>query len=123
MSVAWDLMPYNSERGMAFTSRTAEYLWAGLPVVHQRYAELSGHIAEYEAGWLVDPEDPVAIREVVHRIVSSPEEVRLRGRNAQALARDRLDWAKTIEPLGRFVCDPEGRRNGSPERGASWACR
>ncbi len=110
MSVAWDLMPYNSERGMAFTSRTAEYLWAGLPVVHQGYAELSEHIADYEAGWLVDPDDREAIRELIRRIVSSPEEVRLRGRNAQALARDRLDWSKTIAPLDRFIRDPENHR-------------
>ena len=110
MSVAWDLMPYNCERGMAFTSRTAEYLWAGLPVVHQRYAELSELISTYEAGWLVDPDDPEAIRRVVRRILSNPEEIRLRGRNAQALARDWLDWSRTVDPLDAFVRDPDHKR-------------
>lgn len=110
MSVAWDLMPYNSERGMAFTSRTAEYLWAGLPVVHQKYAELSEHIAEYEAGWLVDAEDPEAIRRTIREILRAPEEVRRRSRNAQSLARNRLDWSKTIGPLDEFIREPERRQ-------------
>jgi glycosyltransferase involved in cell wall biosynthesis len=113
MSVAWDLMPYNCERGMAFTSRTAEYLWAGLPVVHQGYAELSELISAYEAGWLIDPEDPEAIRSLVRRILSAPEEIRARGRNAQALARDWLDWSRTIAPLDAFVRNPENRRGRS----------
>src|SRR5690606_23877220 len=60
--VAVDVMKRNPERELAFTTRTVEYLWCGLPVIYHDYAELSDYIREYEAGWTVDPEDPEALR-------------------------------------------------------------
>ena len=56
--VAIDLMQRNAERELAFTTRTVEYLWCGLPVIYNNYAELSGYIADYQAGWTLDPADP-----------------------------------------------------------------
>ncbi|MBY0526612.1 MAG: glycosyltransferase family 4 protein [Gemmataceae bacterium] len=105
-SVAWDVMTHNCERGMAITSRTVEYLWAGLPVVYNDYAELSEHIRSHEAGWCVDPENEDQIRAVVHEVFARPDEVRRRGQNAQRLVRERFTWDKAIEPLHRFVCNP-----------------
>jgi glycosyltransferase involved in cell wall biosynthesis len=106
-SVAWDVMAHNAERGMAFTSRTVEYLWAGLPVVYNNYAELARYIERYEAGWTVDPTDPTAIKAVVREILTHPAEVARRGANAQRLVREALNWETTIAPLDRFVRDPE----------------
>jgi hypothetical protein len=39
--VAFDLMQRNPEREMAFTTRTVEYLWCGLPVIYNHYGELA----------------------------------------------------------------------------------
>ncbi len=105
-SVAWDVMPHNCERGMAITSRTVEYLWAGLPVVYQRYAELADDIAEFEAGWLVDPCDEEQLRQVVAQILASPAEVVRRGENAQRLIRERRTWTAATRPLARWVAEP-----------------
>jgi len=104
--VALDVMGRNPEREMAFTTRTVEYLWCGLPVIYHDYAELSGYIAEYQAGWVVDPEDRAAIRQAVEEALTCPEEVRRRGENAQRLVREQLTWDRAIEPLDAFCRAP-----------------
>lgn len=105
-SVAWDLMARNVERELAFTSRTVEYLWCGLPVVYNDYAELAGYIEEADAGWTVDPEDEERIRAIVRDILADPEMVRRKGENARRLARSRLAWDRTIAPLDEFCRNP-----------------
>ena len=112
--VAIDLMKSNSERQLAFTTRTAEYLWCGLPVIYNDYAELADHIREYEAGWTVDPEDAEAIAKVISGIFDDPTQVEERSRNAQRLARERLNWERSIAPVDRFVRRPSMRRAGTP---------
>lgn len=107
--VALDAMARNPERELAFTTRTVEYLWCGLPVIHQDYAELSRYIAEYEAGWIVDPEDRGTIRKAVEEVLNCPEEVQRRGGNAQRLVREQLTWDRTIEPLDAFCRAPTRR--------------
>jgi glycosyltransferase involved in cell wall biosynthesis len=97
--VAFDLMERNPERELAFTSRTVEYLWCGLPVVYNDYSELSELIREFDAGWTVSPGDADAIRGVVAEILDDPGLVDLKSRNAQRLVRERLAWDRTIEPL------------------------
>lgn len=104
--VALDVMGRNPERELAFTTRTVEYLWCGLPVIYHDYAELSRYIAEYQAGWVVDPEDRAAIRQAIEEALTYPDEVRRRGENAQRLVRERLTWDRTIEPLDAFCRSP-----------------
>jgi glycosyltransferase involved in cell wall biosynthesis len=105
-SVAWDLMARNTERELAFTSRTVEYLWCGLPVVYNNYAELADYIAEYDAGWLIDPADEAQIRETVREILRGPESVCRKGQNAQRLVRERLSWENTVKPLADYCRQP-----------------
>jgi glycosyltransferase involved in cell wall biosynthesis len=111
-SIAWDVMARNPERELAFTTRTVEYLWCGLPVVYNDYAELASYIAEYEAGWTVDPGDTDAMRAIIRRILSDPDEVRRRGENARRLVRERLTWDRTIAPLDVFCRNPREARRG-----------
>ena len=105
-SVAWDLMAKNPEREMAFTSRTVEYLWCGLPVVYNNYAELADYILEYDAGWAIDPTNEQQIRQTIQEILTDPENVHRKGENASRLVRERLTWDKAIEPLDRFCRNP-----------------
>jgi glycosyltransferase involved in cell wall biosynthesis len=108
--VAFDVMARNPERELAFTTRTVEYLWCGLPVVYNNYAELARLIDRYEAGWTVDPADASAIAAVVDQVLDDPAEVVRRGQNAQRLAREQLAWDATIGPLDRFCRTPRKRR-------------
>jgi glycosyltransferase involved in cell wall biosynthesis len=105
-TVAWDLMARNLERDLAFTSRTVEYLWCGLPVVYNDYAELAEYIRRADAGWTVDPEDEDAIRQVVRQILAEPETVRRKGENARQLVRRELAWDVSIGPLDDFCRSP-----------------
>ncbi len=107
--VAIDVMKRNQERELAFTTRTVEYLWCGLPVLYQDYAELSDYIKEYEAGWVVNPENPPEIKAALKEIFEQPELVAERSQNAQKLVRERLTWDKTISPLENFIRQPSRR--------------
>lgn len=108
--VAIDLMKRNPERELAFTTRTIEYLWCGLPVIYGNYLELSELINRYQAGWIVDPNDPQAIREVIESIIKVPREKLIEySKNAQRLVKEHFVWTKTIEPLDEFCQNPKIR--------------
>ena len=110
--VAIDLMAYNPERTLAFTTRTVEYLWCGLPVIYNDYAELSSYIEAYDAGWTVNPQDRLAITRIIDEILlASPNNMAQKSMNAQKLVRERLNWEQTIEPLAQFVQAPSIRAN------------
>jgi glycosyltransferase involved in cell wall biosynthesis len=104
--VAIDLMKRNRERELAFTTRTVEYMWCGLPVIYNDYAELADYIREYDAGWCLDPEDADRLRAVIETILTEPSILRVKSTNAQRLVRERLTWDKTIAPLDSFIRHP-----------------
>ena len=106
VDVAIDLMQRNRERELAFTTRTVVYLWAGVPVIYNNYSELSGLITEYDAGWILDPEDECGLRTVLDAIAANPEIIARKGANAQRLVRERFTWDTTIEPLDAFCRMP-----------------
>jgi len=112
--VAIDLMQRNAERELAFTTRTVEYLWCGLPVIYNNYAELSSYIAEYQAGWTLDPNDVNGLRNVLHEMIAHPDMLETYSRNAQCLVRERLTWDRTIAPLDAFCRQPYKREKGQP---------
>jgi glycosyltransferase involved in cell wall biosynthesis len=122
--VAIDLMRRNCERELAFTTRTVEYLWCGLPVIYNNYSELSEYIRAYNAGWTVDPDDSDAIRAVLADIFTHPEVIAERSVNAQRLMREQLSWDKTIGPLDGFVRRqdrrPNATRTGNSGPGHLW---
>ncbi len=109
---AIDVMQRNAERELAFTTRTVEYLWCGLPVIYNDYAELAEYIRSYNAGWTVDPKDKEAIIAAIEDALNHPDTVAERGRNAQQLVRERLTWDKSIEPLDAFCRHPIKREKG-----------
>lgn len=104
--VALDVMARNPERELAFTTRTVEYLWCGLPVIYQDFSELSPMIRKYEAGWVVNPADEAQVEAAIEEALTCPQEVRRRGENAQQLVREQLAWDKAIEPLDNFCRNP-----------------
>ena len=110
--LAIDLYGWNTERELAFTTRTVEYLWCGLPVVYGHYGELSRLILEYEAGWVVDPANMEAVRQTVKAAMSDRDELQRRSDNARRLVAERLSWDKTVAPLDSFVQDPVMRDKG-----------
>jgi hypothetical protein len=114
--VAIDLMERNPERELAFTSRTVEFLWCGLPVLYNNYSELSDLIRDYDAGWTVDPEQPDQINAALNEIFEAPEVVARKSENAQRLVRERLTWDRSTGWLDHVIrtASPREHRVGYP---------
>ena len=109
-SLAFELMPSNPEREMAFTTRTVEFLWAGIPVIYNDYAELSELIAQYQAGWLVPPRNFQELEKVIRLVTDHPDEVSRASENARRLVRENLTCEKVIAPLADFCRNPKMRK-------------
>ncbi len=109
VDVAIDLMRRNRERELAFTTGTVVYLWAGIPVIYNNYSELSHYIAEYDAGWTLDPDDTCGLQNVLEEIRRDPAVIERKSANAQRLVRDHFTWDRTIEPLDAFCRKPSVR--------------
>jgi len=105
-SVAVDIYQWNRERELAFSTRTIEFLWCGLPVIHAEYSEISDYVRKYQAGWCLDPNDVESIQKTVSEIFSDRDKVQEYGKNAQELVKAHFTWDRTIEPLDNYVADP-----------------
>lgn len=106
--VALDLMAWNCERELAFTTRTMIYLWCGLPVIHDDYSELGRLIREARCGWALNPQNEIAVRQVVRDILSDRIDLAAMSRAAREFA-ERYTWDKTIGPLAEFCANPQTR--------------
>lgn len=116
-SVAVEVMEYNLERELAFTTRTIEYLWCGMPVLYNDFGEISEHIRDYDAGWTVNPKSESEINTALDEIFSSPDKVKQKGLNAARLVADRFAWDKTIQPLVDYLNNPIKREETKPLKG------
>jgi hypothetical protein len=103
IDVTIDLFQHNLEREYAMVTRSIISLACGVPVVHPPFTEVSPMIAEYDAGWLVDPPDTAALEKVISRLLDDPELLRRKRENARALASEVLDPAVAVKPLIRIM--------------------
>lgn len=110
--LALDLYRRTVERELAFNTRTVDFLRCGVPPLYGDYAELSGLISEYDAGFVVDPGDAARVAAAVETALDRPDLLAAYSRNAQRLARERLAWDRTIGPLAAFCAAPTRRRPG-----------
>ena len=103
VDVAIDLFQHNLEREYAMVTRSVIALACGVPVLHPPFTEVSPMIAEYDAGWLVDPENLGALEKVIGKIVGDATEVRRKKENARRLASSIIDPAVAVKPLVRIM--------------------
>ncbi len=103
VDVAIDLFQHNLEREYAMVTRSIVALSCGVPVIHPPFTEVSPMIAEYDAGWLVDPEDAAAMEAVLGEITEEPDAVRRKKQNARTLASALIDPAVAVKPLVRIL--------------------
>ena len=104
-----DLFMPNAEREIAVSYRTMDYLQCGAAVVSGSHAQMAAVIESAGAGWLVDPRDDRAVRDLAAQIAAHPDEAARRRRAAHALATGRYAWDRVIDPLDTFVSSPRRR--------------
>lgn len=105
-TAAIDLLLPNVERRIAFNVRTIVYLWCGVPVIYNDYAEIAELIRAFDAGWLVNPADHKALIKTMETIMSAPEQAKTKGLNAQRLVAKLLNQHDTMKPLVEFLRQP-----------------
>jgi glycosyltransferase involved in cell wall biosynthesis len=103
VDVSIDLFQHNLEREYAMVTRSIVSLACGVPVIHPPFTEVSPMIAEYDAGWLVDPDDAGAFEKIIARVLDDPGEVRRKKENARVLAAELLDPAVAVRPLLKIM--------------------
>jgi hypothetical protein len=103
IDVTIDLFQHNLEREYAMVTRSIIALACGVPVLHPPFTEVSPMIAEYDAGWLVDPEDTAALEAVISGIIDNPNEVRRKKENARKLASAVIEPEVAVKPLVRMM--------------------
>jgi hypothetical protein len=103
IDVAIDLFQHNLEREYAMVTRSIIALACGVPVLHPPFTEVSPMIAEYDAGWLVDPEDKGALEAVISGIIDNPDELRRKKENARRLASAVIEPEVAVKPLVRMM--------------------
>jgi len=101
--VAVDLFPHTLEREYAVVTRSVVALSCGVPVIHPPFTEVAPLVARYDAGWLVDPDDPEAFEAVLDEVLARPEVVAEKGANARRLWAEVLDPEVAAAPLARLA--------------------
>jgi len=103
IDVAIDLFAHTLEREYAVVTRSVVALACGVPVIHPSLTEVSPLVEHYDAGWLVDPEDPAALDAVLDEVIGRPEVVAAKAANARRLWQEVIDPAVAVQPLVNIV--------------------
>jgi glycosyltransferase involved in cell wall biosynthesis len=97
--VAVDLMRWNIERELAMTIRSTTYLWSGVPVIYNDYADLGDLIRAHDSGWTPSPSDRGALARVLDEVFDNPQIVAAKSTRARQLAREVFSWDRAVTPL------------------------
>jgi len=90
--VSIDMFDWSWEREYAMVTRTVVALAAGVPVIHPPFTEVSPVIAEFDAGWLIDPEDEAGLEHTLKVLREDREQLSTKSDNA------REAWRNVFEP-------------------------
>ena len=105
-TVALDLWEPNPERMLASTTRTVEFLAAGLPVITVQGASWAEELVQSGAGWTVPPGDRAALTALLERLVAEPALIAAASSAALKLAAARADLATSGAALLSFADSP-----------------
>jgi len=104
--VALDLMSWNLERELAITIRTTTYLWAGIPIIYNDYADLASSIKKFDAGWCLRPGDEAGFRAILDEIYSNPSCIARKSKNAISLAKHLFNRKEAAEKIIKLLSAP-----------------
>lgn len=93
------------ETRLSLRTRFLDAMAAGCPVIATADGGLSRLIASWDAGWVVPPEDPQALRQALSAALRQDDAVAHRRARARELAAT-FEWAHVLPPLLRFLHAP-----------------
>ncbi len=94
------------ETRLSLRTRFLDALAAECPAVCTEGGAMSRWLQEYDAGWVVPPEDPEALAQALSEVLAGGEALETRRRGAERL-RGRFAWERVLEPLVEFCRDPQ----------------
>jgi glycosyltransferase involved in cell wall biosynthesis len=95
--IGLELAEPNIERRYSQSFRSLEFLRHGLPLICNRYLPIAELVRKFEAGWLVDGPEDLAV--LLARIYADPDDWRNKSANAMRLVEEALDPARLAQPL------------------------
>jgi hypothetical protein len=104
--VALDLMSWNLERELAITIRSCTYLWSGIPIIYNNFADLSALIKSYNAGWCINDSNSDEFDSAIEEIYSSPQILKQKKEGALRLAKDHFDRKKNAADILKLLKTP-----------------
>jgi hypothetical protein len=107
-TVAFDLLARNTERELAYATRTVVYWWCGLPVMHSNYAETADCMRDGGGGWVLDPEDEESVRAAIRDVLEGRAPISRMRVEARRLAMEHA-WDRTGQPLMEWASAPSFR--------------
>ena len=104
-----------SGKGEGLPVALIEALTAGLPVVASAISGIPELVRDGETGWLVPPNDPVAIAQAIQQIVGDPEEALLRAARGRELVCRDYDLEHNVGRLAQAIREAHERHRRSSQ--------
>lgn len=111
---AADVVVLTSEREQ-FGQAIVEGMACGLPAVATRSLGPEAIIDDGETGWLVEPDDEMALAAALTEAVQDKDERERRGQLARVAVRERYSWSAASQQLGAVLEEVSVGRIRSPE--------
>lgn len=105
-TVALDLWAPNPERLLAATTRSGEFLHAGLPVITVAGSAWAEELVASGAGWALPPNDPGALSALLSELSKTPAKIAAASRAATALMAESHSLDTAGRTLVEFVAAP-----------------
>jgi hypothetical protein len=104
------------ETTFAFRTRILDYLWAGLPMVVTEGDGFADLVRAESLGLVVPANDVHALANALARVLADTAEV-AEWRANVAKVRERFTWSTVLEPLLRFIDNPQRAADYTRRRG------
>ncbi|MDP2952881.1 MAG: glycosyltransferase family 1 protein, partial [Chloroflexota bacterium] len=95
-----------AETRLAFRTRLIDYIWTGLPMVVSGGDSLSETVDQFQLGKVVPCGDAAQIARALIEVLSLADP-RESYRERFEAVRSQLNWKRAVEPLLRFLSNPQ----------------
>lgn len=90
--------------GLGVPSKSYNLMATGKPILYigESNSEMACCIAKYDIGWIVEPNNPQALKDMVDEVVSHPVDIAYKGHNALKIANEVFAKPVVLEQYNQF---------------------